>query len=129
MRRPCSTCVRSHTYARTHSGDKAEVSDEPDCTYGDGELVCPLYDLHTNHFVEKEQTPPSNKVEKLENRISTLGCVIILRATDMSLNDRRVGDTPGADENSARSFTECSINCFPQRQVQRGTLSYSRDLR
>ncbi|GJE86693.1 fungal specific transcription factor domain-containing protein [Phanerochaete sordida] len=56
--RPCSTCVKSHAYARAHAAEGIPIPEEPDCTYGDEK--------------EKEQLQSASKVQRLEGRISEL---------------------------------------------------------
>ena len=40
--RPCSTCVRSHSYAVAHAPAGADLPPFPECTFDEGERV-PLF--------------------------------------------------------------------------------------
>lgn len=48
-KRPCSTCVRSHAHAVSHSPAGTAVPSQPDCTFDDGEyLNYPMGHAHRN---------------------------------------------------------------------------------
>lgn len=41
-KRPCSTCVRSHTYALSHAAEGALVPPNPVCTFDESERGNPV---------------------------------------------------------------------------------------
>ncbi|CAL1695310.1 unnamed protein product [Somion occarium] len=72
--RPCSTCVRSHSYAVAHAPAGVELPPHPECTFDEVSESPP---------VETTETPKS-RFERLESRINELES--LLREKDRALN-------------------------------------------
>ncbi|KAM5530106.1 hypothetical protein V8D89_016215 [Ganoderma adspersum] len=93
--RPCSTCVRSHSYAAAHAPSGTEVPPHPECTFDDiPETIIP--DAHDS---------PKNRFERLESRINELEA--LLREKDGT------GSTNGSDPTRAGSSSSSSYNSPP----------------
>ncbi|KAI0788632.1 hypothetical protein C8Q75DRAFT_241835 [Abortiporus biennis] len=73
-KRPCSTCVRSHSYAVAHAPAGVELPPHPECTFDE------LPDTPPSEPVET----PKNRFERLESRINELET--LLREKDRALN-------------------------------------------
>ena len=41
-KRPCSTCLRSHSYALAHVQQGSHLPPNPECTFDDGTFIHPL---------------------------------------------------------------------------------------
>lgn len=79
-KRPCSTCVRSHSYALAHASgsDRAALPQHPECTYDESEyreisdkvVLLKLSTVSTAPPAEPTPPAPKNRYERLESRIS-----------------------------------------------------------
>ncbi|KAH8102517.1 hypothetical protein BXZ70DRAFT_786901 [Cristinia sonorae] len=72
--RPCSTCVRSHSYAVAHAPAGADLPPFPECTF----------DEVSEHKDQEPHEAPKNRFERLESRINELEG--LLREKDKALN-------------------------------------------
>ncbi|KAH9947919.1 hypothetical protein B0H21DRAFT_736146 [Amylocystis lapponica] len=66
-KRPCSTCVRSHTYAVAHAPAGTELSPNPECTFDES--------AEADNQEPYEQ--PRSRFERLESRINELEALLI----------------------------------------------------
>ncbi|EMD42002.1 hypothetical protein CERSUDRAFT_110542 [Gelatoporia subvermispora B] len=65
-KRPCSTCVRSHSYAVAHAPAGAELPPHPDCTF----------DEVAGNTTPEPLDHPKSRFERLENRINELEALL-----------------------------------------------------
>ncbi|TFK77005.1 hypothetical protein BDN72DRAFT_754042 [Pluteus cervinus] len=72
-KRPCSTCVRSHTHALAHAAPGASLPPKPECTFDDAAEA-------TTTVAES----PKNRYERLENRINELEALLRQKESDSS---------------------------------------------
>ncbi|KZT05881.1 uncharacterized protein LAESUDRAFT_726455 [Laetiporus sulphureus 93-53] len=78
-KRPCSTCVRSHSYAVAHAPAGAELPPHPHCTFDE------VSEADTNDLFEH----PKTRFERLENRINELET--LLREKDKTSSSQQSG--------------------------------------
>ncbi|KAI0660380.1 hypothetical protein C8Q70DRAFT_1052957 [Cubamyces menziesii] len=65
-KRPCSTCIRSHSYAATHAPPGTDLPPHPECTYDESSEPQPA----------ETQDSPKNRFERLESRINELEALL-----------------------------------------------------
>ncbi|OBZ79584.1 hypothetical protein A0H81_00861 [Grifola frondosa] len=65
-KRPCSTCVRSHSYAVAHANAGTELPAHPDCTYDDV----------SGSSIPDADDSPKTRFETLESRINELEALL-----------------------------------------------------
>ncbi|KAI0830615.1 hypothetical protein BC628DRAFT_1312690 [Trametes gibbosa] len=66
-KRPCSTCIRSHSYAVSHAPPGADLPPHPECTF----------DESSEQASEPNpQDSPKNRFERLESRINELEALL-----------------------------------------------------
>ncbi|KAI0778484.1 hypothetical protein BD413DRAFT_109535 [Trametes elegans] len=65
-KRPCSTCIRSHSYAAAHAPPGSDLPSHPECTFDDASESEP------SSAGELQDVDPKNRFEQLENRINEL---------------------------------------------------------
>ncbi|KAI0702317.1 hypothetical protein BC835DRAFT_108286 [Cytidiella melzeri] len=76
-KRPCSTCVRSHAYAKAHASpnDQLSLPEEPECTFDD---------VVNAPAVQPPSVAPKSRYERLENRINELESILRDKASSAS---------------------------------------------
>ncbi|KAJ3541142.1 hypothetical protein NM688_g6125 [Phlebia brevispora] len=96
-KRPCSTCVRSHSYALAHASgsDRAALPQHPECTYDE---------ISTAPPVEPTPPAPKNRYERLESRINELES--LLREKSTSANSPPASDGKSASSTAPSSFPD-----------------------
>ncbi|KAH9846804.1 hypothetical protein C2E23DRAFT_743274 [Lenzites betulinus] len=65
-KRPCSTCIRSHSYAVSHAPPGADLPSHPECTF----------DESSEPSEPSLQDSPKNRFERLESRINELEALL-----------------------------------------------------
>ncbi|KAI8980709.1 hypothetical protein BD414DRAFT_420621 [Trametes punicea] len=65
-KRPCTTCVRSHSYAATHAPSGTDLPSHPECTYDEAADPQP----------PEPQDSSENRFERLEHRINELEALL-----------------------------------------------------
>ncbi|KAH7931095.1 hypothetical protein BV22DRAFT_1101451 [Leucogyrophana mollusca] len=100
-RRPCSTCVRSHSHAIAHAQPGQQLPPHPECTFDEA--------IENNASVPDG---PKNRVERLENRILELEA--LLRQKDQTPCSRNASEGPSSSQPSSAAVplltSEPSIN-------------------
>ncbi|EGO03916.1 hypothetical protein SERLA73DRAFT_84116 [Serpula lacrymans var. lacrymans S7.3] len=82
-KRPCSTCVRSHSHAAAHAPAGLELPPHPDCTYDEA----PDTNASSTEI-------PKNKYEKLESRILELESLLKQKGGDIISREQSTSDSP-----------------------------------
>ncbi|KAI0375308.1 hypothetical protein BV20DRAFT_933614, partial [Pilatotrama ljubarskyi] len=97
-KRPCSTCVRSHSYAVAHASPGAELPPHPECTYDE------TFEVEPNPVRADES--PRDKLERLQSRINELQTLLEERERrDLNEESRSRSASTNNMQTSSSSFT------------------------
>ncbi|KAI0361291.1 hypothetical protein OH77DRAFT_1544576 [Trametes cingulata] len=94
-KRPCSTCVRSHSYAVAHASPDADLPPHPECTYDDSSEP-------PNTFDTEESS--KDKFERLETRINELETLLQERERVRDADSRSRSTSHNETQNSSNSI-------------------------
>ncbi|KAK0456553.1 hypothetical protein EV421DRAFT_1895773 [Armillaria borealis] len=116
-KRPCSTCVRSHSHAVSHAPAGAQLPSAPECTFDE---------IHESTAAPSET--PKNKYERLENRISELEALLRQKENSAAEHDIQHQGvfSPQAREAQSSSPSQHSISNGNSHHLYPGSRNTSR---